>query len=105
MGSVGGKAGLRGLIKVKRREKEKKEAKRKGKEGRGRGEKTHLTPVASDVPSKMAKQETRLSSEEANKVRVLNSLALTMINFPNVPTLFCSKWWELGGHTQTTLPK
>lgn len=50
MGSVGGKAGLRRLMMVKRREEEKKGRGRKGKE-------THLTPVALDLPSQMAKQE------------------------------------------------
>lgn len=83
----------------------------KGKSGRGRregngkrrGEKTHLTPVASDLPLQMAKQETGLSSGEANLMRVLNSLALPVFSLPNVPTLFCSKWWELGDHTRSKL--
>lgn len=43
----------------------------------------------------MAKQETGLSSEKANLMRVLNSSALSVFTRPNVPTLFCSKWWEL----------
>lgn len=67
LGSVRGKAGLRGLIEVKRRE--------KGKGGRGRkGRKWKR------------KGKGKEGKEEANQWRVLNSLALPVLNFPNVLT-------------------
>lgn len=68
-GTLWVKAGLKGLMKVERRGRGKGEEGGRGRNGSGRGEKTHLTPVASELPSQMAKQETGLSSEEADLLR------------------------------------
>lgn len=68
-GTLWVKAGLKGLMKVERRGRGKEEEGGRGRNGRGRGEKTHLTPGASELPSQMAKQETGLSSEEVNLLR------------------------------------
>lgn len=84
VGSFGGKAGLRGLMKAEGRKRKKGGRGRVGHRGLwvwGMGKTTHWSPEAWDRPCWKAQKETGLSSEEANLMSMLNSLALPVFNY------------------------